>query len=182
MTVATDKPLTALQAAFVQNYTDPGSATVNNATQAAIAAGYSKKTAQQISTENLSKPVISKAIAAYKAEMAKELGLSRIDQFFQLDRFINQSYDLKQPAAGISGIREKNTMLGFRQENAPNTEHQQAILTRMTAEMVAVAELMAQQRIHTESVVSSSKALTAAPVDEQGTEVDNSLTDKSMIK
>lgn len=33
-----------------------------NATQAAVRAGYSKKTARQVGSENLSKPVISQAI------------------------------------------------------------------------------------------------------------------------
>ena len=34
-----------------------------NATQAAIRAGYSEKTAQEIGSENLSKPMVAKAIA-----------------------------------------------------------------------------------------------------------------------
>ena len=41
-----------------------------NATQAAIRAGYSKKTARQIGSENLSKPVIQAAIQAEIAERA----------------------------------------------------------------------------------------------------------------
>lgn len=44
-----------------------------NATQAAIRAGYSKKTAQQMGTENLSKPVIKEYIAARMAEKESEL-------------------------------------------------------------------------------------------------------------
>ena len=42
-----------------------------NATQAAIRAGYSKKTAQRIGSENLSKPLIAAAVAAGQAERAK---------------------------------------------------------------------------------------------------------------
>lgn len=42
-----------------------------NATQAAIRAGYSPKTAQQIGAENLSKPVIAEAIEQAKAERQK---------------------------------------------------------------------------------------------------------------
>lgn len=49
--------LTAKQEAFVDEYLID-----LNATQAAIRAGYSKKTAQMIGFENLSKPVISAAI------------------------------------------------------------------------------------------------------------------------
>lgn len=44
-----------------------------NATQAAIRAGYSKKTANRIATENLSKPVIKEYIAARMAEKESEL-------------------------------------------------------------------------------------------------------------
>lgn len=44
-----------------------------NATQAAIRAGYSKKTAQQMGAENLSKPVIKEYIAARMEEKESEL-------------------------------------------------------------------------------------------------------------
>nr|DAE47068.1 MAG TPA: Terminase small subunit [Caudoviricetes sp.] len=44
-----------------------------NATQAAIRAGYSKKTARQIATENLSKPFIQDYIATLKTERIEEV-------------------------------------------------------------------------------------------------------------
>lgn len=44
-----------------------------NATQAAIRAGYSKKTANRIATENLSKPVIKEYIAARMSEKESKL-------------------------------------------------------------------------------------------------------------
>ena len=44
-----------------------------NATQAAIRAGYSKKTANRIATENLSKPVIKEYVAERMAEKESEL-------------------------------------------------------------------------------------------------------------
>ncbi len=44
-----------------------------NATQAAIRAGYSKKTANRIATENLSKPVIKEYISQRMAEKESEL-------------------------------------------------------------------------------------------------------------
>lgn len=56
MTEKKDK-LTPKQQRFVSEYLRLG-----NATQAAIAAGYSEKTANRIATENLSKPVIARAI------------------------------------------------------------------------------------------------------------------------
>lgn len=48
-----------------------------NATQAAIRAGYSKKTAKQIGTENLSKPVIAEAIAEAQAERSERTGITQ---------------------------------------------------------------------------------------------------------
>lgn len=55
----TTKTLTAKQQAFVDEYLID-----RNATQAAIRAGYSAKTAGQIGDENLKKPQIAQAIAA----------------------------------------------------------------------------------------------------------------------
>lgn len=59
--------LTQKQQRFVDEYIISG-----NATQAAIKAGYSKKTANRIATENLSKPVIKAAIDKRNAEIASE--------------------------------------------------------------------------------------------------------------
>lgn len=47
-----------------------------NATQAAIRAGYSEKTAGAIGAENLTKPEISAAIAAKREELAKNCAVS----------------------------------------------------------------------------------------------------------
>ena len=61
--------LTIKQQRFADEYIISG-----NATEAAIKAGYSKKTANRIATENLSKPVIK----SYIDERLKELS----DNFF----------------------------------------------------------------------------------------------------
>lgn len=47
-----------------------------NATQACIRAGYSKKTANRIASENLSKPVIHNEIQRLKAIREKKVGLT----------------------------------------------------------------------------------------------------------
>lgn len=47
-----------------------------NATQAAIRAGYSPRSAQQIADENLLKPVISDAISQAMAERSKRTGIN----------------------------------------------------------------------------------------------------------
>ena len=61
------KKLTLKQQRFVDEYIISG-----NATLAAIKAGYSKKTANRIATENLSKPVIKTAIDKRNAEIQSE--------------------------------------------------------------------------------------------------------------
>lgn len=50
-----------------------------NATQAAIRAGYSPKTAQQMGAENLSKPVIAEAIEAAQLERQKRTLVTQDD-------------------------------------------------------------------------------------------------------
>ncbi|MDO4669737.1 MAG: terminase small subunit, partial [Butyricicoccus pullicaecorum] len=54
-----------------------------NATQAAIRAGYSPDTAQQMGSENLSKPVIRNAIDKAIAERSRRTGINQ-------DRVINE--------------------------------------------------------------------------------------------
>lgn len=61
-----------------------------NATQAAIRAGYSEKTAQQVGSENLSKPVIAEAIAAKQAEHLARVDLQAEDVLRAMARQINR--------------------------------------------------------------------------------------------
>lgn len=64
--------LNARQTRFVQEYLID-----LNATQAAIRAGYSEKTAYSVGHENLSKPEISKAIAEAQQERAERTGITQ---------------------------------------------------------------------------------------------------------
>lgn len=68
--------LTPKQARFVDEYLKD-----LNATQAAIRAGYSEKTARQAGAENLSKPVIQQAIQSHMDERAHR---TKIDADFVL--------------------------------------------------------------------------------------------------
>ncbi|MCP5008128.1 MAG: terminase small subunit [Planctomycetes bacterium] len=96
------RKLTQKQALFVAEYLkDP------NATQAAIRAGYSKKTAKQIATENLSKPAIAKAIqAAFKKRMDKV----EVDAYWVLQRLVDEAEadvaDLYQEGGGLKPPHE----------------------------------------------------------------------------
>lgn len=73
-----EKELTAKEACFVDEYLID-----LNATQAAIRAGYSPKTARQIASRLLSKANISAAIACAMAERSKRTGVTQ-------DRVINE--------------------------------------------------------------------------------------------
>jgi phage terminase small subunit len=64
---AQKKKLTIKQKKFIKNYLKTG-----NGTQAAKDAGYSKNCAQEIASENLSKPIIQQAVAS----AAEKLGIS----------------------------------------------------------------------------------------------------------
>jgi phage terminase small subunit len=66
-----DKRLTDKQRAFCEQYLID-----LNATQAAIRAGYAKKTARQIGTENLSKPVIKAAIQRAMVKVAEKASIT----------------------------------------------------------------------------------------------------------
>ena len=57
-----------------------------NATQAAIRAGYKPDNAQQMGSENLSKPVISAAIAKAMAERSKRTGINQDRVLHELAR------------------------------------------------------------------------------------------------
>jgi phage terminase small subunit len=78
--------LTARQEQFVLEYLID-----LNATQAAIRAGYSAKTARAIGAENLTKPDIVAAVAEAKAERARRTGISadRVLEEFALIGFSN---------------------------------------------------------------------------------------------
>lgn len=84
------------QAAFVEEYLKD-----LNATQAAIRAGYSPKTAGQIGDENLKKPKIAAAIEKAKAERSER---TKIDADWLLTRLANKAQadlaDLYHPTTG----------------------------------------------------------------------------------
>lgn len=72
-----------------------------NATQAAIRAGYSEKTAQVIAAENLSKPIIRATIDAALAERSEE---TKVDAAYVLKRLHDENEadiaDLYDPETG----------------------------------------------------------------------------------
>lgn len=77
-----ERPLTGKQAAFVAEYLIDMSAT-----QAAIRAGYSTRTAAAIGAENLTKPQIASAIQAAQAKRAERLEITA-------DALVRQNWEL----------------------------------------------------------------------------------------
>lgn len=110
--------LTTKQDAFVKAYLLNG----GNATQAAISAGYSEKTAYSIGEENLRKPDIKKAIELHQKKQEKSFIWSKEKKLEVLQKIINTASSedgekgmINMPSA-IAAIKEHNLMMG---DNAP---------------------------------------------------------------
>lgn len=89
-----------------------------NATQAAIRAGYSPKTANVIGCENLAKPEISNAISRAMAERSRRTGISqdRVVQELAKIAFVNIT-DICDPAGRIKATATEEDLAaieGFR--------------------------------------------------------------------
>lgn len=120
--------LTIKQDAFVKAYLLNG----GNATQAAITAGYSEKTAQEIGSENLSKPIIKSAIEKHQQKSNDDYIWSKADKLKKLEELIAACSRLDDEkgainaTAAISAIKEHNLMQG---DNAPTqTENKHTIV------------------------------------------------------
>lgn len=84
-----------------------------NATQAAIRAGYSQKTAQQIGAENLTKPVIADAIASKRAGVTASAERSFESVLVSLETDLALARALGQPAAAITAAVHIGKHLGM---------------------------------------------------------------------
>lgn len=94
--------LTAKQAAFVDEYLID-----LNATQAALRAGYSEKTAKQTGCENLTKPDVAEAIAKRQAERLSRLELTQ-------DQVLRDINAVKQDAMQTVADKDGNTVMADR--------------------------------------------------------------------
>lgn len=112
------KKLTTKQDAFVKAYLLNN----GNATQAAISAGYSKRTAQAIGTENLCKPLIKVAIAEHQKKNSGDFIFSKDEKLKLLQKVMDKcSIDddekgMLNAQSVIAAIKEHNLMQG---DNAP---------------------------------------------------------------
>ena len=98
------------QARFVEEYLID-----SNATQAAIRAGYSEKSAYSIAGENMKKPEIVDAIAKGRAEIAKrnELTIDDIIRELEEARTAALTAESPQSSAAVAATMGKAKVLGM---------------------------------------------------------------------
>ncbi len=131
--------LTPKQDAFVKGYLLNG----GNATQAAIDAGYSKKTAQQVGSENLLKPVIAASIAEHQRRndsnfiYTKDEKLKLLQKAMKRCSIDDEEKGMVNAPSLIAAIKEHNLMQG---DNAPieqiNTDE---VISKITIEVVSAS-------------------------------------------
>jgi hypothetical protein len=100
--------LTVRQQRFVAEFMLTG-----NGAEAARRAGYSVRTARQIASENLTKPVIQTALAAQEAILAREMDLSKERVIGELQATIEDARRQANPGAVIRGWVEIAKMVGL---------------------------------------------------------------------
>ena len=101
-------PLTDKQKRFVAEYLVD-----LNATQAAIRAGYSQKTARSVGSENLTKPDIAAAIAKAQAKIAKKAEVSLETLLAELEEARAVAIAEKQASAAVSATMGKAKLTGL---------------------------------------------------------------------
>mgnify|MGYP000689929119 FL=1 len=128
--------LTPKQDAFVKAYLLNG----GNATQAAISAGYSKKTANEQGAQNLAKLSIKEAIQEHQKEAQKDFIWSKEKKLELLQRIVNVAATedgekgMINMQGAIAAIKEHNLMQG---DNAPvetnnNIKVEQSLADKLT--------------------------------------------------
>jgi phage terminase small subunit len=96
------KKLTSKQEVFCQEYLVD-----LNATQSAIRAGYSIRTAQRIGSENLSKPLIQERIERLKLERSNSVGLNAkyvLNRLVEIDKL--DVIDILDDSGNMKAIRD----------------------------------------------------------------------------
>lgn len=87
-----------------------------NATRAAIAAGYSERTARQVGSENLAKPDIAEYIDQIKSRLEEAAGISAVKVLLELKNiaFIDEEgFTTEKSGDRLKAIEIINKMLGY---------------------------------------------------------------------
>ena len=103
--------LTAKQAAFVAEYLVD-----MNATQAAIRAGYSEKSAYRISSELLQKTSVAKAIAQAQAKRADKVGRTAEDVLRDIQSVTKDACNAGDLKTTLKGLELEGKHLGMFKE------------------------------------------------------------------
>jgi phage terminase small subunit len=100
--------LTPKQQAFADYYIQSG-----NATEAAIKAGYSEKTAKQIATENLSKPYLASYIKEKREKLSQktEWTIERLINEFAMNH--TRATEKEDTRASNDSMKEIGKLLGY---------------------------------------------------------------------
>ena len=105
--------LTSKQARFIGEYFACGM----NATQAAIRAGYSKKSAAVIGAQNLKKPYIAEVIAERQAEKAEELQITADDLARQVEGLYAKARSIRRKAEKAEDLGMELRAIGVARGN-----------------------------------------------------------------
>jgi len=137
--------MTEKQSLFAKYMFTRGSPTFSNGVQSAAKAGYngSYGTLGQMAVDNLKNPIILAEKKRIQAKTVKKLDLSRENQQKKLEQALALAIKTKRPAAMVAAIREQNAMLGYHQDNAPNTAKEAAKRATMAAETKKLAQELA---------------------------------------
>jgi phage terminase small subunit len=112
------KELTDKQKQFCKEYV-----TDWNATRAAIASGYSEKSAKEIGCENLTKPNIKAYIEHIQKDLLKLCGVSVLGNVMKLKEIIEDDLTDK-PSDKIKALEVINKMLGLNQPDKQELKHE----------------------------------------------------------
>lgn len=110
--------LTDKQRSFIEHYCSNGF----NATQAAISAGYSEKTACKIASENLSKPDIQSGIQEFMGKATKKALLTTEDVVRGLMKEAEYDGEGASPSARVSAWRALTDYTGGFDNNKQKVE------------------------------------------------------------
>jgi phage terminase small subunit len=135
--------LSAKQSDFLEYYADIASDTHNNATQSAIKAGYSVKTAYSQGQRLLKHVEVKAKMLDYKVKMAKRADIDRKYLTEQANTILATSDNERNKLTALSLLAD---LVGAKRDNAPNAEKEAAKAKRMSAEDREIAAAVAKIR------------------------------------
>lgn len=116
--------LTPKQLQFCHSYI-----VLNNATQAAIEAGYSPKTAKDIGCQNLKRTRVQDAMAVFRADVAKRNHITEDDLIIELEQARQAALKagVAQSSAAVAATMGKAKLLGFLTDRIDHTTNGESI-------------------------------------------------------